>query len=121
MRLSRVCEDALSAPPATSPVGRAARPFRHHHETFQSGEELQSGDRFGQPRRPTTRDFKMDHPAIRKLGRSALIASGVALLLCRTSFAQTVHMFDEAPSLEQLRSIMIPESQSGASRTIVIQ
>jgi len=63
----------------------------------------------------------MDHPAIRKLGRSALIASGVALLLCGTSFAQTVHMFDEAPSLEQLRSIMIPESQSGASRTIVIQ
>ncbi len=35
--------------------------------------------------------------------------------------AQTVQMFDDAPSIEQLRSIMVPESQPGASRSIVIQ
>jgi outer membrane protein OmpA-like peptidoglycan-associated protein len=63
----------------------------------------------------------MNYPAVRRLGRSALVASGAALLMCGPSFAQTVRMFDEAPSIEQLRSIMIPESRSGASRTIVIQ
>jgi OmpA-OmpF porin, OOP family len=55
-----------------------------------------------------------------RLGRIAIIASG-AMLLSGGAFAQTVQVFDDAPSIEQLRSIMIPESLPGASRTIVIQ
>ena len=44
------------------------------------------------------------------------------LLLGSGSFAQQpVRTFDDAPSIEQLRSIMVPESRSGAGRTIVIQ
>jgi outer membrane protein OmpA-like peptidoglycan-associated protein len=56
-----------------------------------------------------------------RLGRIAVVASGAMLLLAGHAFAQTVQMFDDAPSLEQLRSIMIPESRPGLSRTIVIQ
>lgn len=56
-----------------------------------------------------------------RLGRIAIVASGAMLLLGGTALAQTVRMFDDAPSVEQLRSIMIPESQPGAGRTIVIQ
>ncbi|HEY0185308.1 MAG TPA: OmpA family protein [Rhodopila sp.] len=43
------------------------------------------------------------------------------MLLGGTGFAQTVQVFDDAPSIEQLRNIMIPESQPGLGRTIVIQ
>jgi outer membrane protein OmpA-like peptidoglycan-associated protein len=43
------------------------------------------------------------------------------LLLGGTAMAQTVQMFDEAPSIEQLRSIMVPESPPSMGRTIVIQ
>jgi outer membrane protein OmpA-like peptidoglycan-associated protein len=43
------------------------------------------------------------------------------LLLSGTALAQTVQIFEETPSIEQLRSIMIPESHGGAGRTIVIQ
>jgi outer membrane protein OmpA-like peptidoglycan-associated protein len=44
------------------------------------------------------------------------------LLFASGSFAQQpVRTFDDAPSIEQLRSIMVPESRSGAGRTIVIQ
>jgi outer membrane protein OmpA-like peptidoglycan-associated protein len=43
------------------------------------------------------------------------------LILGGAGFAQKVQTFDEAPSIEQLRSIMIPESHAGAGRTIVIQ
>jgi outer membrane protein OmpA-like peptidoglycan-associated protein len=53
--------------------------------------------------------------------RIAIAASGIALMLGGSALAQTVPVFDDAPSLEQLRSIMIPESQPGAGRTIVIQ
>jgi outer membrane protein OmpA-like peptidoglycan-associated protein len=55
-----------------------------------------------------------------RLSRIALIASG-AMLLGSAAFAQSVQVFDDAPSIEQLRSIFIPESQPGLSRTIVIQ
>ena len=50
----------------------------------------------------------------------AAAASLHALLLSGTAMAQSVQMFDEAPSLEQLRSIMIPESHGGLSRRIVL-
>lgn len=53
--------------------------------------------------------------------RIAVAASGFALLLASGAFAQTVKVFDDAPSIEQLRSIMIPDSKPGAGRTIVIQ
>jgi outer membrane protein OmpA-like peptidoglycan-associated protein len=44
------------------------------------------------------------------------------LLIASGTFAQQpVRTFDDAPSMEQLRSIMVPESRSSAGRTIVIQ
>jgi outer membrane protein OmpA-like peptidoglycan-associated protein len=53
--------------------------------------------------------------------RAALAAVSLqALLLCGSAMGQTVQMFDEAPSLEQLRSIMVPESRGGPSRRIVL-
>jgi outer membrane protein OmpA-like peptidoglycan-associated protein len=55
-----------------------------------------------------------------RLNRIAIAAS-VAMLLSGTAFAQTVQVFDEVPSIEQLRSIMVPETRPGASRSIVIQ
>ncbi len=56
-----------------------------------------------------------------RLGRTALV-SGTILLFGSGSFAQQpVRTFDDAPSIEQLRSIMVPEFRSGAGRTIVIQ
>jgi OmpA-OmpF porin, OOP family len=64
----------------------------------------------------------MHAPHRSSLGRIAVVASGAMLLLAAHACAQTtVQMFDDAPSLEQLRSIMIPESRPGLSRTIVIQ
>jgi outer membrane protein OmpA-like peptidoglycan-associated protein len=51
---------------------------------------------------------------------SLLAATTTALLLIGdAASAQAVHIFDEAPPLEQLRSIMIPESHGGQSRSIV--
>jgi outer membrane protein OmpA-like peptidoglycan-associated protein len=70
------------------------------------------------------------------LGRRAIASSCIALLLGNPALAQmapgqmapgqmapgqTVRVFDDAPSIEQLRSIMIPESRPGGGRTIVIQ
>ena len=63
----------------------------------------------------------MGHLHLRHFGRIAIAASGIALMLSGAASAQTVQMFDDAPSVEQLRSIMVPESQFGASRSIVIQ
>ena len=65
----------------------------------------------------------MNHP---RLGRMVLVGAGAILLLggpafAQPAFAQSVQVFDGAPSIEQLRSIMVPESRAGASRTIVIQ
>jgi OOP family OmpA-OmpF porin len=56
-----------------------------------------------------------------RFNRIAFAASGAMLLAASPSFAQSVQIFDEAPSIEQLRSIMIPESHPGTSRSIVIQ
>ena len=56
-----------------------------------------------------------------RLARAAVLASGAMLLLGGTALAQTVRVFDDAPSIEQLRRIMIPESVPGVGRTIVIQ
>jgi OOP family OmpA-OmpF porin len=70
------------------------------------------------------------------LGRRAIASSCIALLLGNPALAQmapgqmspgqmapgqAVRVFDDAPSIEQLRSIMIPESRPGGGRTIVIQ
>jgi OmpA-OmpF porin, OOP family len=63
----------------------------------------------------------MIHLHHRRLGRIAIAASGIALMLGGSAFAQTVQVFDDAPSLEQLRAIMVPESKPGLGRTIVIQ
>jgi OmpA-OmpF porin, OOP family len=54
-----------------------------------------------------------------RLTQIAVVAG--ALFLGTSAFAQSVRMFDDAPSVEQLRSILIPETQAGAGRTIVIQ
>jgi outer membrane protein OmpA-like peptidoglycan-associated protein len=54
-----------------------------------------------------------------RLTQIAVVAGG--LFLGTSAFAQSVRMFDDAPSVEQLRSILIPETQAGAGRTIVIQ
>jgi outer membrane protein OmpA-like peptidoglycan-associated protein len=55
--------------------------------------------------------------------RAALFAcvalAGLAGLTSRGS-AQSVQMFDEAPPLEVLRNIMVPESHGGMSRRIII-
>jgi OOP family OmpA-OmpF porin len=53
--------------------------------------------------------------------RSALVALalGSALLAANEAFAQ-VQMFEEVPSVDQLRTILIPESLPGASRRIVM-
>ncbi len=60
----------------------------------------------------------LDRP---RFSRIAIAASGIALMLGGSAIAQTVPVFDDAPTLEQLRSIMIPESHPGLGRTIVIQ
>lgn len=55
--------------------------------------------------------------------RLAIIAGTVslpALLTVGTATAQTVQMFDEAPTVEQLRRIMIPESHGALTRRIVL-
>lgn len=54
-------------------------------------------------------------------GRLALAASSIAVMLGGSAMAQTIRVFDDAPSIEQLRAIMIPESVPGVGRTIVIQ
>ena len=63
----------------------------------------------------------MCHPHRSRFHRIAIAASGIALMLGGPALAQTVPVFENAPSLEQLRSIMIPESRPGVGRTIVIQ
>jgi outer membrane protein OmpA-like peptidoglycan-associated protein len=53
---------------------------------------------------------------------SLFAATATALLLAASAAsAQPVRIFDEAPPLELLRSIMIPESNGSQSRSIVIQ
>ncbi len=50
----------------------------------------------------------------------AAAASLQALLLGGTALAQSVRMFEEAPPLDVLRNIIIPESRPGLSRRIII-
>jgi outer membrane protein OmpA-like peptidoglycan-associated protein len=57
-----------------------------------------------------------------RAGRIAIVASAAMLLLGGAAArAQTIPVFDDAPTIEQLRSIMAPESPHGISRSIVIQ
>jgi outer membrane protein OmpA-like peptidoglycan-associated protein len=51
----------------------------------------------------------------------AAVASGSLMLLATGASAQTVRIFDDTPSVDQLRSIMVPESHPGLTRSIVIQ
>jgi outer membrane protein OmpA-like peptidoglycan-associated protein len=51
----------------------------------------------------------------------AAVASGGLMLLATGASAQTVRIFDDTPSVDQLRSIMVPESHPGLTRSIVIQ
>jgi outer membrane protein OmpA-like peptidoglycan-associated protein len=60
-------------------------------------------------------------PTHRSPFRIAIVASSAMLLFGGAALAQSVPVFDDAPSIEQLRSIMIPQSQPGPGRTIVIQ
>ena len=55
-----------------------------------------------------------------RVTRFAFLATSAMLVFGGNAMAQTVRMFDDTPSLDQLRSIMIPESQPGASRSIVL-
>jgi outer membrane protein OmpA-like peptidoglycan-associated protein len=52
--------------------------------------------------------------------RIAGLATLASLLLGGSALAQEVHIFEEAPPLELLRSIMVPESRPGLSRRIVL-
>jgi OOP family OmpA-OmpF porin len=55
-----------------------------------------------------------------RLTRIALTASCIAISIGGSGWAQNVQMFDKAPSLDVLRSIMVPESTPGATRSIVM-
>ncbi|MFL5282821.1 MAG: hypothetical protein ACJ8AW_17985, partial [Rhodopila sp.] len=63
----------------------------------------------------------MFRTSLSHFSRIAVLASGAMLLFGSAALAQTVSVFDDAPSIEQLRSILIPASRPGASRSIVIQ
>ncbi|RAI54082.1 OmpA family protein [Roseicella frigidaeris] len=52
--------------------------------------------------------------------RIAGLAALASVLLGGTALAQEVRIFEEAPPLELLRSIMVPESRPGLSRRIVL-
>nr|WP_294526688.1 OmpA family protein [uncultured Rhodopila sp.] len=56
-----------------------------------------------------------------RFSRLAILASAAMLAFTVSASAQPVAVFDDAPSIEQLRSILIPESRPGASRSIVLQ
>jgi outer membrane protein OmpA-like peptidoglycan-associated protein len=63
----------------------------------------------------------MSHTTSRRFAALAAAASLQALLLSGSALAQGVRMFEEAPPLEVLRNIMIPESRPGGlTRRIVI-
>lgn len=62
----------------------------------------------------------MHHILQSRAARFTTVALGGMLLMNSAGLAQTVRIFDDAPSIEQLRSIMIPESRGGQSRSIVL-
>ncbi len=62
----------------------------------------------------------MSHPLRHRLAGLAATASLPALLLAGSAHAQPVRIFEQPPPIELLRSIMVPESQPGLSRRIVI-
>jgi OOP family OmpA-OmpF porin len=53
--------------------------------------------------------------------RLATAALSGIILMSGAASAQTIRIFEDTPSVEQLRSIMIPESHGGTSRSIVLQ
>jgi OmpA-OmpF porin, OOP family len=55
-----------------------------------------------------------------RLTRIALTASCIAISGGGAGWAQSMQVFEEAPSLDVLRSIMVPESTLSASRSIVM-
>jgi outer membrane protein OmpA-like peptidoglycan-associated protein len=56
-----------------------------------------------------------------RFNRIPFLASAAMLVFAAAAAAQPVAVFDDAPTIEQLRSIMIPESVPGSSRSIVLQ
>jgi outer membrane protein OmpA-like peptidoglycan-associated protein len=56
-----------------------------------------------------------------RFSRIAVLASAAMLLFAGAASAQPVAVFDDAPTMQQLRSIMVPESVPGATRSIVLQ
>jgi len=62
----------------------------------------------------------MSVPRRSRFHRIAVVASGAMLLFGGAACAQTVRVFDDAPSVEQLRSILAPDSSPMHSRSIVI-
>ena len=62
----------------------------------------------------------MPVPHRSRLNRIAVVASGAMLWFGGIASAQTVRVFDDAPSVEQLRNILAPESSPSHSRSIVI-
>jgi OOP family OmpA-OmpF porin len=58
---------------------------------------------------------------MRSITHTALVALAIGIALCTPVLAQNqVQIFEEAPSLEQLRAILIPQSAPGTSRKIEI-
>lgn len=62
----------------------------------------------------------MSVPHRSRFSRIAIVASGAMLLLGAPVFAQTMRVFDDAPSVEQLRNILAPDAGIGRPRSIVI-
>jgi OmpA-OmpF porin, OOP family len=56
----------------------------------------------------------------RRLGATTVAMASALLMMQSVAAAQDVRVFEYAPSLETLRSILVPESRVGAARKIII-